>query len=561
MQVTLLRYSHSTSKAVSVLAQDNDNQPYFAPVKVDDIAALIDNIVVQKQEVTALCDFMKGNGRSALYTLVKAHGASLIESSKGDLFSPVEAHKHLDAKAWEKALELSGVINYMPQGKRKEWTALIESRQTPEFTVDAVVPTLMHLLESRMMYLAQTVSDIFFSLSGDHVTNHKYGFTKRMIMPSQFGKGEAEPTTAVKASIGDLRAVIAKFSQRPVASHKNTEAVIDACRYQLGQWYDLDGGALRIKVYKVGTVHLEVHESMAWELNQIMAAKYPDALPANVRMTPERRVNAPVLRTDLIHPDVVSVLAKPKAAYENIGTEHRERLQKMSHAIGFDMSYAFGRDKVQVREDVLAVLGYLGATEVVCHNYDLAVTFPDGVDGDTLIRDVILLGCLPEKVSHQFYPTTARLREKMQDRLALELGETLVEPNAGKGDLLIGLDEHKANTTCIEISEVHASILDAKGYNVHCGDFLELSKLYVGKFDAALLNPPYTKHQAKAHMYAAINTLNETGRAVGLLPASLIGKLSKDNVRFDYSEVFKGEFLDDGAKVNVVIVTAQKHAE
>src|SRR5690606_13744168 len=55
-----------------------------------------------------------------------------------------------------------------------------------------------------------------------------------------------------------------------------------------GQWNVLDGGALRIRLYKKGTAHLEVDETVAATLNHYLALLYPSAIPSALRQSPGR---------------------------------------------------------------------------------------------------------------------------------------------------------------------------------------------------------------------------------------------------------------------------------
>lgn len=55
------------------------------------------------------------------------------------------------------------------------------------------------------------------------------------------------------------------------------------------RWWPVDGGAIRIRVYMVGTAHLEIHPEMAWRLNAVLAHLHPMAIPANARQRPAKK--------------------------------------------------------------------------------------------------------------------------------------------------------------------------------------------------------------------------------------------------------------------------------
>ena len=39
-------------------------------------------------------------------------------------------------------------------------------------------------------------------------------------------------------------------------------------RTRAGEWIAIDGGALRLKAFQKGTIHLEIHPDMAWRFGK-----------------------------------------------------------------------------------------------------------------------------------------------------------------------------------------------------------------------------------------------------------------------------------------------------
>lgn len=77
-----------------------------------------------------------------------------------------------------------------------------------------------------------------------------------------------------------------------------------------GEWHVVDGGALRIRVYKKGTAHLEVHPDMAWRLNHALAHLYPLAIPAQHRQRPARRAKDFPLMQRLLPFEVLDLIVR-----------------------------------------------------------------------------------------------------------------------------------------------------------------------------------------------------------------------------------------------------------
>ena len=107
-----------------------------------------------------------------------------------------------------------------------------------------------------------------------------------------------------------------------------------------------------------------------------------------------------------------------------------------------------------------------------------------------------------------FYPTPARVADKMLEGIEWDLVLDVLEPSAGKGDLCERINkkmvpswkwssgEISEKIDCIELDENLRHILKGKGYRVVHDDFLtfETHKRY----DLIVMNPPLTKKETHA---------------------------------------------------------------
>ena len=158
-----------------------------------------------------------------------------------------------------------------------------------------------------------------------------------------------------------------------------------------------------------------------------------------------------------------------------------------------------------------------------------------------------------------FYPTPEHLIEKMFEKIDLKKVEFILEPSAGKGDIvkkLLNEDRYfKVNT--IEKNLELQSLLRGEGYNVIDSDFLT----YRGgeMYDLIIANPPFS--EGEHHLLKAID-LMYNGQIVFLLNAEtlknpytkyrqrLIEKLNKLNAEIEYIE---NAFIDSERKTSVEI--------
>src|SRR3546814_14524091 len=82
--------------------------------------------------------------------------------------------------------------------------------------------------------------------------------------------------------INDLRAVIAKLTGRDEPKWNATHSLIATLRRNTGTWFDVDGGAFRIRIYKNGTAHIEVHPDMARPIKHIFPYLHPLAIHSDI---------------------------------------------------------------------------------------------------------------------------------------------------------------------------------------------------------------------------------------------------------------------------------------
>jgi hypothetical protein len=515
------------------------HEQFFAPMASDFIDGLIASYRSERKTIETLSDFMaNADMLGALNYFFKGNKDCFTHSTSyvtEKMFKAVGAISALNATYWHRTLKLTDVYDYMPQARRDEWNKSIEKMQTPDFEDETVRSTLDNLLSMRSKFLAERVDGIFRNLSGNHVTNQPQGFRKRMILEGVTDKFSYSSGSRC-GYINDLRAVIAKFMGRDEPKHNATNDVVKVARRNSGQWMTVDGGAMRIRVYIKGTAHLEIHPDMAWRLNMILASLYPMAIPAEFRTKPQKKTKEYSLFSRPLPFAVLACLGSLDYAHESIGAGKYKRIPNTL------TSRYWGNDAAAIKEAwrVLEMLGGVKIRDYMQFDYD-----PQSV-----IDEIVCSGCIPDKVSHQFYPTPERLAKLAVAFADIGINDTVIEPSAGMGSIV---DEvlYKQNVTCVEVSYLHCKVLESKGYPcVICDDFL---KLPIAKYDRVLMNPPFSDGRWQAHVEHAAKFLVKGGRLVALLPASAKGK---DLKGFDceWRGPYDNEF--SGTSVSVIILVA-----
>lgn len=526
----------------------DETAQFFAPVSSDIFNELLGQYKAMRSRVEALAAHFEGENTAALEyfyegnrDLNRGHTVSVQK-----LFQVKGAIAALNSAYWSKTLALTDVLDLMPQKRRDEWKNTIREMTAPDFTEEAVRPTIVELLNMRSQFLSERVDGIFRGLSGDHVTNAPEGFGKRMIIGRVLTSYDtAEHTTC--GLINDLRCVVAKFMGRKEPGWNATSDLIPILRRNFGEWVAIDGGSMRIRLYKKGTAHMEVHPEMAWRLNSILANLYPLAIPAQFRQKPKRKVKDFEMMARPLPFAVLSILAERKEMTRRLEPSWPERYETLKNTRRF-----YGSRQTPAGAEAMRVMESIGG--VLCGN---GTYFQFDYDPSEVLDMIVASGCIPDKQAHQFYPTPESLA-----RIAVEWAEIggagrVLEPSAGQGGLADLLP--KERTTCIEIAPMNCTVLKAKGHNVIEADFVKWAdqSQYGEKFDCVVMNPPFSEGRAKLHTEIAASKVKDGGRLVSILPASFKDKdfLGAGWVH-QWSSIHDNEFA--GTSVSVVILKASK---
>ena len=520
---------------------DDNAAPFFAPVSSDIIDGLLGRYQTQREYISHIASIAAGGMGGAISWFIDGNKdrASHMPAVE-QLFAEPGAIAALNSRYWSDVLALTDVYDCMPQARRDEWNKSISEGTAPEFTEDAVRPTINGLLSARSRFFAERVDGIFRGLSGEHVTNRPEGFAKRMIISNV--TANSYHSTSKSGLINDLRAVIAKFMGRDEPKWNSTNPIISAADRQSGQWLIVDGGALRIRTYKVGTAHLEIHPDMAYRLNQVLAGLHPRAIPASFRTKPAKKHKEFQMMGRPLPFAVLAFLAdmEPARSYSK-DDRHRAVWTPIPNAVKF----RYATEKGAAFEEAQRVLMSIGG--VLSKGGDWQFDYPPEV----AIREIVCSGCIPDVKAHQFYPTPESVARAAVELAAIGPADTVLEPSAGQGGLAQFLPIER--TTCIEISKLHCDILTAKGFASVQADFLAWAPA-APKFDRIVMNPPFSEGRALAHLQVATTLLKPAGRLVAVLPASMKGKDVLPGWALEWSDVYSGEFAGTG--VSVVILTA-----
>lgn len=114
-----------------------------------------------------------------------------------------------------------------------------------------------------------------------------------------------------------------------------------------------------------------------------------------------------------------------------------------------------------------------------------------------------------------FFPTPRSIISRMLELAEISPEHRVLEPSAGKGDILDLVKDHHPDVelTAIELNSTLHEVLSLKGHEVIHGDFLE----HRGEYDRVIMNPPFENAQDIDHVQHAYAQLAAGGRLVSVM--------------------------------------------
>lgn len=180
------------------------------------------------------------------------------------------------------------------------------------------------------------------------------------------------------------------------------------------------------------------------------------------------------------------------------------------------------------------------------------------------LRDTLKGGGVQVVSAPQLFVTPPELAERVAELADIRLGERVLEPSAGTGNLLRAINEgpgRNAIVTAIEINHdlcnvLRVSVPDA---TVIQADFLECEGDKLGRFDKVVMNPPFANAADIQHIRHAHGMVRPGGRLVAICAngprqqAAFAAMIEKHGG--SYEALPAGSFASSGTNVNAALLT------
>ncbi|MBA2613346.1 MAG: N-6 DNA methylase [Bacteroidetes bacterium] len=143
-----------------------------------------------------------------------------------------------------------------------------------------------------------------------------------------------------------------------------------------------------------------------------------------------------------------------------------------------------------------------------------------------------------------FFPTPKKLIAELLSIAEIKKGDKILEPSAGKGDILDAIQERYQDTVRLTACEINYSLrelLKLKGYELIGTNFLEVDRI----FDKIIMNPPFEKGQDIDHVLHALTLLNKGGRVVAVMSEGVFFRSFKKEKEFRNLLFHKNAFISE----------------
>lgn len=477
------------------------------------------------------------------------------------LMSVENLQKELLKKHWKKAFDISAVKSVMPSERLVEWDLTIEKGELPEFTFENVFSTIFGFFSGKRKYMAEKADGVLRSLSRNHKTNRSDQITEKFIFENVIYSDIKTVNYSYSKKIDDLRSLISQIRKVNEYQSVNSSSMLEYFYHNCsGEWKYIDGNAFRMKIYKKGTVHIELHPEIVEELAVLLSEIYPMQISEKREFLKRKKdFKNYVLEKRMLMSETVNIFYNKIVKAVNPIKKYRIRDQEdRSQLIDEIMRKSVCNFEIEGQsencKELNDVFEYLGIRKEKVVNY---TWYSADFDAIKLLRMVGYKGYIEEYKSHQYYPTKKELAELLIDYAGFETNEEKVlEPSAGQGGLCEYIPVNKELIDCIEIGETNSSILLMKGYNVIADDFVVFANKTKNRYDRIVMNPPFSKGRAKLHVQLAYDLLEKNGNVCAIVPSSLKDSEIVKGAKHCYSEVFMDQF--DNTSVSVVIVRIEK---
>lgn len=184
------------------------------------------------------------------------------------------------------------------------------------------------------------------------------------------------------------------------------------------------------------------------------------------------------------------------------------------------------------------------------------------------IEQIILTGeIIAKKQELQQFYSPKPVVDCLMEKAGIESDMTVLEPNVGRGAILLEAAKHGALVSGYEIDPANIAYLSQfpEAQSVQQADFLSVDP--TPTFDRVVMNPPFTRRADIKHVMHAFRFLRPGGRLAAVMSSSSLYRKDRLTTEFNtflsdhkgrYEALPENAFKVSGTSVNTTIVVMVK---
>jgi hypothetical protein len=171
------------------------------------------------------------------------------------------------------------------------------------------------------------------------------------------------------------------------------------------------------------------------------------------------------------------------------------------------------------------------------------------------------------KKEFQFFETPESLVDELCSYILQDI-ENILEPSAGRGAIIQGINKKYPNTTVFYCELMELNRKQLKGDAIYLqDDFLAIEEEDIKQFDCIVANPPFSKNQDIDHFYKMYRVCKKGGRIISVMSKHWQFSSNKKETEFreflylhnaDIINIEAGRFKDSGTMTASCLVILDK---
>ena len=186
------------------------------------------------------------------------------------------------------------------------------------------------------------------------------------------------------------------------------------------------------------------------------------------------------------------------------------------------------------------------------------------------LQNAVSVGRVLDAKDYDYFPTPENLARRLLQMSDIAPGMRVLEPSCGELALarLAAEVVGKSNVVCLDINPEFVELAKQEGFEAHLADFLHIDLDSLGRFDLAVMNPPFSLGDDLKHVLQAARCANRVASIMGThfqhgkgsAATAFRDAVSDSAVCLDRQAIPPGAFSESGTEIATVMLSLDSHA-